>query len=139
MNRDLIIQFLETIREQIIRDQAEKGMRATGKSADSLRINMIDDDEGQLLGSVAIRFQVTGRGPGKFPPRENILEWMRARQIEESALYAIQKKIAERGTDIFQGKRPGLSLNEIIDDNFGQFQTEIRNRKTVETFQRLTA
>lgn len=40
-----------------------------------------------------------GRGPGRMPPDEPIRAWVRARGIDERAVFLIRRKIAREGTE----------------------------------------
>lgn len=52
----------------------------------------------------------SGRKPGKMPPISALKEWASARNIPESALYPIAKKIGEEGTE------PQPFLDELYND-----------------------
>jgi hypothetical protein len=116
-----IEEFFDNNIADIKSDQVGKGIRASGESADSLN-KTTNDDGGQLKGSRYITQQVEGRRPGAMPPVEDILAWIKVKGIQsdikpEQLAWAIAKKIAKSGTDIFQGKREGLDLKNIIDKN----------------------
>jgi len=120
MNRKQAIeQFLNKVRDAYIQDQRQKGIRASGRSAEALRIDPAFD-YGRLYGSSYMQFQASGRRPGKFPPLEAIIEWMRHKGIrptditEKSLAFLIARKIARAGTDIYQGKRPALNVEDKI-------------------------
>jgi len=113
--------LLNDIREAIIQDQKDKGIRSSGKSAESLAIS-VDGNTGTLSGAKYFVQQTLGRKPGKFPPIDDILDWIRAKKItprdpktsERQLAFLFARKIARSGTDIFQGRRPGLDMDEII-------------------------
>jgi len=113
--------LLNDIREAYIKEQRDKGIRSSGKSAESLRIS-VDKTSGQLSGAKYFIQQTVGRKPGKFPPIDDILDWIRAKKItprdakttERQLAFLFARKIAQSGTDIFQGKRSGLEMDEII-------------------------
>lgn len=113
--------LLNDIREAIIQDQKDKGIRSSGKSAESLTISVYGNT-GTLSGAKYFVQQTLGRKPGKFPPIDDILDWIRAKRIsprdpkttERQLAFLFARKIARSGTDIFQGKRPGLDMDEII-------------------------
>lgn len=71
-----------------------------------------------------------GRGPGKFPPPDKILEWIRIKPVipddrggrlptEQQLAYLIGKKIAEQGIE------PGNQLHNAMDDIYPQFEERI--------------
>ena len=113
--------LLNDIREAIIQDQKEKGIRSSGKSAESLQIS-VDGNTGTLSGAKYFIQQTLGRKPGKFPPIDDILDWIRAKKItprdpkttQRQLAFLFARKIAQSGTNIFQGKSPGLDMDEII-------------------------
>jgi len=119
INKQTIFSVLEVIRKRIIQDQSAKKIRASGASSQSLQIEEIRNG-GQLIGSDYFQQQITGRKPGKFPPIKPILQWIDSKglslnKITKNGLaYVIAKKIAEKGTDIYRKKRPGLAVNEIV-------------------------
>ena len=144
MTEEIIREFLEAVRDDSLTAQRELGLKASGKSGDSLRIQA-DEKRGALFGSPAIRFQVKGRGPGKFPPPQTIQDWIEDKPIPvvgitvESLAYLIGRKIARQGTDIYLGRRPGLDLQEIIGKNMRPFVERLAREITVETFEQIKA
>jgi hypothetical protein len=136
-NQELVVSFLVSIRADIVKDQYLKGIRASGKSAASMDI-FTNPEGGKLVGSAYIRQQIFGREPGKFPPVADILDWVKrkARQLvnitQESLAFLIARKIARRGTDIYQRKRQGLAFDEIIATNQEEFERHLRDVKRIE-------
>lgn len=121
--------FSKTI-EDIRLDQQAKGMKASGQSSDSLRVETTTDS-GRLIGSISFRFQRDGRGPGGFPPVQNIQDWIRAKGIQtdsisiESLAYLIGRKIARQGSDIFMGRKPGLDIDGAINKNIPELKKSL--------------
>lgn len=117
--------FFERIRQARIDDQRKKNIRASGKSADTQRIE-VTDGGGFLYGSDYFYFQNVGRKPGRMPPIEAIIQWLKDKKtfsIQDDRgpgltglAWAIAKKIAKKGTDIHQGKRPGLSIEDRMEE-----------------------
>ena len=113
--------LLNKVRDAYIQEQKDKGIRSSGKSAESLKIT-IDENSGFLTGSKYFIQQTVGRKPGKFPPIDDILDWIRAKKIsprdakttERQLAFLFARKISQSGTDIFMGKRSGLEMDEII-------------------------
>lgn len=122
--------FLKNVIDDIIKDQAQKGIRASGDSANSLRAKS-DTDSGQIYGSGYFRYQEQGRRPGAFPPLQSIQDWIVIKGIQpdgisiESLAFLIARKIAKNGTDIFEGKRPGLKLSEIVEKRRDQLKSDL--------------
>lgn len=119
-NKEAIFRFLEVVRRGVIQDQDAKGIRSSGKSAASLGIQEISKG-GQLVGDDYFQQQITGRRPGKFPPIKPILDWIEEKGIspegisKKSLAFLIARKIAKKGTDIYSGLRPGLSVAEVAE------------------------
>lgn len=123
--------FMEGVRKAYVEDQAAKGIRASGASAESLRIET-SDEGGKLYGSAYFYQQIFGRKPGSFPPIEDILEWIFVKGIEpknerdsyEDLAFMFARKIANSGTDIYQGKRPALSIEDRVVELKENFKRE---------------
>lgn len=93
------------------------GTNATNKTSQSLRIELKQEGTKfklQLFGRPFFMTVETGRRPtpDKKPSREmisNITEWVNARGIDESAVWAIATKIQQRGTRLwFEGGREDI-------------------------------
>ncbi len=117
-NQESISLFLNSVAEALKQDQASKDMRASGASAASLREES-NNEGSSLWGSNYWQFQITGRGPGKFPPIENILAWLATRNIQadispRSLAFLIARKIARVGSDIFKGAKEGIDFKGIL-------------------------
>jgi hypothetical protein len=112
--------LLDGVRESYIADQKVKGIRSSGKSAASLRIEA-KPLSGAVYGAKYFVQQTVGRKPGKFPPLDDIVDWIRAKRIkpegkttERQLAFLFARKIAQKGTDIFQGKRQGIDIDEQV-------------------------
>jgi len=131
--------LLNGVREAYISDQAAKGIKASGKSAASLRIE-VTENQGTLYGSSYFYQQKHGRRPGKFPPIDDILDWIREKRItpkdskttERQLAFLFARKIAGEspnikpgGTDIWMGKRPALNVEEKIKELLKEFAKNI--------------
>lgn len=133
MNRREAVEiFFNRIKQARIDDQKAKGIRASGYSADTQRVEATETG-GALYGADYFYFQSYGRKPGGMPPVERIIQWLKDKtslSISEERgpgitglAWAIAVKIAKKGTDIYQGKRPGLS----IEDRMAEFKKELVN------------
>jgi hypothetical protein len=122
--------FFNRIKQARADDQRAKGIRASGFSADTQRVE-VTETGGTLYGADYFYFQKEGRKPGGMPPVEAIIQWLKDKTSlsfsEERGpgltglAWAIAKKIAMKGTDIYQRKRPGLS----IEDKIAEFKKEL--------------
>lgn len=137
--KEAIYNFLDQIRKAIIAEQIRLDIRTTGHSAESLEI-YTRPSGGDLVGDKYIGAQVDGRKPGKFPPPEDILSWIKRKgiqprnpkQTQEDLVYPFSRKIAMQGTDIFMRKRAGIGLNAIIEKLRPAFTRELAGVKRIE-------
>lgn len=126
-NKELIFRFMDGIRTDVIADLKSKNL----SDGDLGMVSHADDDNGALTGAAYYYQLVHGRKPGKQPPIESILGWIQKKGIapedisERSLAFLIARKIGKVGTDIYEGKREGLSLDEIIAKNYEEFKTDI--------------
>lgn len=122
--------LLENIKSDIIQDQVDKRIIASGGSAASLTVDA-KETSGELSGSESFYYQWKGRGPGKPPPTNVILEWIESKRIQpdgisiESLAFLIARKIGNEGSDIYLRERPGLALDQIFESNLELFEKEI--------------
>jgi len=103
-----IQKYLELTRLDMIKVANSRGQNTSGKVGKSLRVE-IDGDSGKLYGfEWIVQAWETGRGPGKKPPRQNILKWIERKGIAtgkdaESMSYAVMANIAKLGTQLYRG------------------------------------
>lgn len=117
---DAVRIFMDKLKLAYITDQNQKGIRSSGESAASLHW-FFKPTGAEMWGSHYFYQQEHGRKPGQMPPVEAIIEWIRAKHIQadisdESLAWAIAKKIAKSGTDIYQHKRPALDVSKPLED-----------------------
>lgn len=105
------------------------GTNATGKTSQSLRIELKHEGTKYhltLFGRPFFMTVQTGRKPtpDKKPSREmisNLTEWVNARGLDESAVWAIATKIQQRGTRLwFEGGR-----EDIVDPAVDTFVNDV--------------
>lgn len=127
-----ISQLLNEIRQIYTQEQIDKGLRASGESARSLRTEATAT-EGRLYGAKYFYQQIHGRRPGKFPPISAILEWIKIKGIkaressttERQLAFLFARKIAKQGTDIFQGKKAGLEVDQKVREASNKFTASL--------------
>jgi hypothetical protein len=137
--REALDTFFESIIGQLREDQSAKGITASGRSSDSLAYGT-DESGGQLTGSNYFYWQIVGRKPGKFAPPEAIQQWIRDKGITpndpkttiKQLAFLFNRKMATKGTDIFIGKRSGLSFDQIVDKNMSILLGNIAQTKVKE-------
>jgi hypothetical protein len=128
----LISELLDGIKKVYIDKQTTQGIRSSGKSAESLRIEA-GEKEGALYGAKYFYQQKFGRKPGKFPPIDDILDWIRAKGItprdtkttQKQLAYLFARKIAQSGTEVYQKKRDGLAVEEEVKVLVKDFQDKL--------------
>lgn len=111
LGQELITEFLTAIQADLIAYMQSENRNASGRSAKSLQVNATQTS-GQLTGAPYIEFVFRGRAPGKFPPLSAIIDWLNSRGLPRGMAWAVAKKIAEVGTNLWQQGRN--VLNEII-------------------------
>lgn len=121
--QELITEFLNAIKDDMINYMDTENRNATGRSRASIQVVNVTDSGGQVVGNEGIEFVFRGRGPGKMPPLFNIIEWCYARGIPRAAAWIIAKRISEAGTKLYRSGRD--VLQEII--------TEERINKFIES------
>lgn len=128
--RAIVDQYLTSITKDVIAEQNRLGIRASGRSAKSLRRNYAGNDVkgvGKLLGAYYFERQFYGRGPTKRGGggflRAAIREWLDTKSFassyspkqKEGLSYAISKRIHERGTRRGNDPRyPAINFKGIV-------------------------
>lgn len=142
-------EYAEKAKELYKRKLTDKGINASYKLLNSVEtVVRRNDDEFTVVINLEPYwiFVENGRGPGKFPPIDKILEWIRVKPVipysdnrgrlptEEQLAFLISRKIAEQGTE---GKHilaeTITELNSIylpklqraLDEDFNRFSYEI--------------
>ncbi len=101
----IIRDFLESMRQGLVDYMDTENRNASGKSKASLQVVNVTGSTGQLIGAEYIQYVFKGRGPGKLPPIDKIIDWCNARGIPRGVAWYIAKNIAESGTLLWQQKR----------------------------------
>ena len=107
---------LQNIVEQIKTSLRKADRVATGKTLDKITIE-VEEGTGKLIGRIYAPSYITALEDGRKPTsnvsgtgwKDSLLEWIRARGIDEGALYPIYKKINKEG---FKGT-PGVLSDPI--------------------------
>lgn len=108
-NERILNKEFELLKDELIAKHDELGMRASGKFASELEVKTTDT-KAQLLGVPYTEFLIDGRGPGKFPPIQEIEQWIESKGISaiesdisvSSLAFLIARKIAREGTKYHQ-------------------------------------
>lgn len=101
----LILEWLNSIRDELVAYMDAEDRNATGKSKASLQVVNVTATGGQLIGSDSIEFVFRGRAPGKMPPLYNIIQWCIAKGLPRQMAWVIAKRISEAGTALWRSGR----------------------------------
>lgn len=99
--RNLITE-LQTVIDDIVQRHLDLGMKASGDFIRSLEVRETELGA-QIWGADYTQYLVNGRGPGKMPPKDNIVKWLQDKfgydlKTAEKIAFPVRKKIAEKGT-----------------------------------------
>ncbi len=139
--------FLKTI--EGLRDDAEtKGQKAP---IDKLRFEA-DELGGMMFAPHYFQYLIYGRGPGKQPPPEAMTAFVeanpdmleRAKQVfkfitSKQLGFLIGRKIGRDGTDIFQGKKPGIDLLGVMEQNMPALLQELAKNEGIKVATELSS
>ena len=107
-------EYAEKAKELYKRKLTDKGINASYKLLNSVE-TVVKRNDDEFIVTINLEdywiYVENGRGPGKFPPIDKILEWIRAKPVipysdsrgrlptEEQLAFLIARKIAEQGTE----------------------------------------
>jgi len=128
---NLVEEFLNRVKDRLIEDYDRKGLRASGLTANLLKVEKVGD-RWVLKTPDYFIFEILGRGPGGLPPLEAIRDWVTSKGIEQKSIYPIAKKIADEGTRIFKGEVEGIDFQGIFDDEMKIFIREFADQQSKE-------
>lgn len=99
--RQVIVE-LQSVVDDIADRHIKLGMKASGDFIRSLEIRETELGA-QIWGAGYTQYLVNGRGPGKMPPKNNIVKWLQDKfgydqKTAEKIAFPVRKKIAEKGT-----------------------------------------
>lgn len=126
-------EYGQALRNQYQDNLIRDGKIASGKLLNSVEYEVRFDERAiwlQLRLEDYYKWVENGRQPGKFPPPDKILEWIRIKPIipdnrtgklptEQQLAFLIGRKIAEEGIE------PGNQLHQAIDDTWGHWEDKI--------------
>jgi hypothetical protein len=134
-NADALTVFFSKVTEGLIADSKEKSQSIPVKS---LRYE-VDEVRGTYYAADYFKYLIYGRGPGKAPPVDKMLAWVNAqpetqqwKEYERQSLaYVVGQKIARQGTEIYEGKRPGIDLLGVMEKNMPSLLETITRNEVV--------
>lgn len=139
-NTDSLKEFFLRFMDGLVQEAAVKNQKIP---VSSFRFE-VDEISGTFWAADYLKYLVTGRGPGKFPPPTKMLDWVqanpdvleRAKQTyrhltAEGLAFLIGRKIAREGTDIFQGKKQGIDLLGVLEANMPELLEQLARNEVV--------
>lgn len=139
--RNDMITFLENSRKGILNNYHKKGLRASGRTEQEMRVANVQGRDKQgafpetmsatLEGPSYVIFEDLGRKAGRFPPIQSIQQWIRQKGIQpegttiRSLAYLIARKIAREGTEIHKNKQKGLEIQKVLEAEVGPFAEKV--------------
>lgn len=147
--KEAIQTFITRVKQAYKEDFRRKNLDASGGSSDSLR-DVAEESTGQLFGKRSIGALIEGRKPGKQPPLEAIIQWLKDKKtfrIDDdrgpslrSLAFLIARKIGKEGTDIYKRKRPALNVDDLIVEakkELGSAILKIEKERIIESLTKL--
>ncbi len=123
---------LQNLKVRIQQVMSAKSLDNTGSASASLEVN-----SNKLLGNDYIYYIDHGRGPGRFPPVDNIRNWVRdklgvgGRELN-SVSFLVGRKISEQGTEIFKDRSKGIELDILINEMIEELCKELPDEMKTE-------
>ena len=142
-------EYAEKAKELYKRKLTDKGINASYKLLNSVETTVKRNDD-EFTVTINLEdywiYVENGRGPGKFPPIDKILEWIRVKPVipytdsrgrlptEEQLAFLISRKMGEQGTEgkhilyetVDELNRYYLpKLQQALDRDFARFESEI--------------
>lgn len=139
---EAIAKFLRYMSDAYVIEQQAKGMYASGRSAKSLK-EVTDPTGGKLFGKGYWLFQKTGRGPGKASPVDAIEQWIKDKGLTSDKgtvrdfAFAISRKHAKEGSDIYRGRRPGINVQDELLEARKELMKDVGQIKKNELLEKL--
>lgn len=139
LTQEAIKKYLDTT-VQAIKDDAQGKNQAI---PEGFRVE-VSEEGGKLWAADYFKFLVLGRGPGKQPPPDKLIEWVEknpsrlidAKQVfknitAKGLAYIIGRKIAREGTDIFKGKKSGIDFLGAMEVGMPELLKEIARNEAI--------
>lgn len=119
----LYMTYLEQLHLKLINKYDELGLRASGKYEDELEPK-VKGNTLTMWGSYHSIFMESGRGPGGFPPRKAIEDWIETKdglppifkEKKKQFAFIIARKIAEEGIKVPNEYNKGKVVSEVLEE-----------------------
>jgi len=122
-----------SVAEEMQDEQISKHFVASGKSLRSYEV-VVKQNQVELLWASYLHFSLEGegRGPGKQPPLNAIVQWLIDKGIKpdkkmslRGLAYIIARKMGEEGNAVYRGERAGIDLEGIIENSWHDIKNEM--------------
>lgn len=143
---DVIREFFDRVIEGLKNDASSKNQKIP---VSSLRAETTETT-GNLYAADYFKYLIYGRGQGKGPPIEAMQQYVdmnpeileRAKQTfkyltRDGLAFLIGRKIAQNGTDIFEGKKQGIDLLGVIEKEMPELLQQLAKGEVVRISQAL--
>lgn len=108
-SEDILSEEMDSLITDLGAKYIELKMKASGEWLEALK-NKSKGLTGIISGKDYTEYMVNGRGPGKFPPLQNIIKWIKDKGLAiidktitvSSLAFLIARKIAREGTKYFK-------------------------------------
>lgn len=134
--------FMNTYKSLLMRD----GKKASGNLINSIRNVDIAFENGEIVGEISLasywKYVEYGRRPGKFPPLQNILDWVKIKPViprpmnglkppsEKQLAFLISRKISKDGI------KAGNQLQEALEITWSKWENTL-SQSITEDIQRM--
>ncbi len=138
MSKESIERFFNSVVSEMARDSQKVPVGKFEVKA--------NDSGGELLAPDWFKYMITGRGPGKAPPPDRMLDyvernpdvvtqfeqWFQKNITAKSAAYIMGQSIAKRGTRVFRGDVKGVDFLGAMESNIDELLKGIAESKALE-------
>lgn len=129
---EILKEFFEGLKEEIISNHIAAGQKATGKTIDSFQIE-IEEASARLTARGNIDSLEKGTPKGVKVSRQSLVEWIEAKGIQtknvNSLAFLIQRKIMREGSRLFRdGGRKDIITSAITDDRVGVVEQQFADK-----------
>lgn len=141
--QDVMKSFFVDSENMIRSNMTAAGVNASGKTAESIRTVTLSPFHIILEAPGYVYVLEKGRGPGKRPPKNSIIEWLQTKPVSiektlDSAYWAISTVIAQKGTKLFQeGGRKDIITPVLDKERFNALQKTLADMTLKETVDQL--
>ena len=139
-NTDSLKDFFLRLTEGLIKEAESKNQKIP---VSSFRFE-VDETQGVMYAADYLKYLIYGRGPGKFPPPDKMTDWVtanpdvleRAKQTykyltAEQLGFLIGRKISREGTDIFTGKKKGIDLLGVMEEQMPELLEQLGRNEVI--------